>query len=403
MRPRRILLIHNYYQEPGGEDLVFSDEGSLLERRGHNVARYTTSNDTITGSGSPGLLHRMLWNSDAYRELRSRIRRDRIDLVHCHNIFPLISPAAYYAAAAEGVPVVQTLHNYRLLCPNALFFRDGHSCEDCLGRRVAWPGVLHAYYRSRRTATAATALMTGVHRLFGTWARLVAVYIALTDFARQKFIAGGLPAEKLVVKPNFVLDEAGPGSGQGNYALCVARLTREKGILCLLNAWNRVRTRLPLWIVGNGPLAPAVRAQADTPGSGVHWLGSKKPSEVRELMREAAFVVVPSEWYETFGRVVIEAFASGTPVVTADIGALAELVDPGRTGLQFHAGDADHLARQVHFAIDHPTELRRMRAEARLEFEAKYREAQNYEALMAIYHQALGRAPTRSGVPNHRS
>src|SRR5205814_1104988 len=166
------------------------------------------------------------------------IRAQRPRVAHFHNTFPLISPAAYYAARAEGVGVVQTLHNFRLLCPNALFFRDGKVCEDCLGRPVAWPGVVHGCYRGSRAASAATAVMTAAHRALGTWRTAVDVYVALTEFSRQKFIAGGLPAEKIAVKANFVYPDPGPGAGAGGYAVFVGRLSAEKGVETLLAAWR---------------------------------------------------------------------------------------------------------------------------------------------------------------------
>jgi glycosyltransferase involved in cell wall biosynthesis len=210
----RVLLLHNHYQQPGGEDQVFAAERDLLEAHGHRVLQYTTHNDQLADMGRAGLVKAAVWNGAVYRELRALIRKEKLQVAHFHNTFVLISPAAYYAAQAEGVPVIQTLHNYRLLCPNALFFREGRVCEDCLGKTFPWPGIAHACYRESRPASGTVAAMLTTHRALGTWKRAVDLYIALTGFAREKFIEGGLPSEKIVVKPNFVHPDPGAGEGR---------------------------------------------------------------------------------------------------------------------------------------------------------------------------------------------
>lgn len=387
MRTRPVLVVHNYYQQPGGEDEVFAGEGTLLQERNHPVVRYTIHNDQVTQLSPARLATATLWNQDIYRDLRRLIRTERPLVAHFHNTFPLISPAAYYAAKAEGVPVVQTLHNYRLLCPVALFFRDGHVCQECLNRAMPWPGVVHSCYRGSRTASGGVAIMLTVHRALGTWTRKVDIYIALTEFAKQKFIEGGLPAEKIVVKPNFVHPDPGIGHGCGNYALFAGRLAGEKGVATLLAAWKRLGQRIPLKIVGDGPLAPqVVESAGQIPG--VTWLGRKPATELYRLMGEATCVLFTSEWYETFGRVIIEAFAKGTPVIAANIGASGELVDHGRTGLHFRPGDPDDLADRVEWLIANTAERARMRQEARAEFEAKYTADRNYATLTDIYRRA---------------
>src|SRR5215213_9426684 len=373
----KILAVHNRYQRPGGEDQVFVDETTLLETRNHRVLRYEVHNDQVEHVDRLTLAKDTVWNTSAYRELRTIICRERPDVVHFHNTLPLISPAGYYAAKAEGVPVIQTLHNYRLLCPVALFFRDGRVCEDCMGKAVPWPGVVHRCYRGSRTAS-------------GVIATMLTVYVALTEFARNKFIEGGLPAGKIVVKPNFVAPDPGRGQGGGGYALFVGRLAPEKGTGTMLAAWDRLRTRVPLKIVGEGPLKDQV-VRVAAKRSDVEWLGHRPVADVHALMRKADMLVFPSQWYETFGRVAAEAFAAGTPVIAANIGAVAELVEHGRTGLKFRPGDPEDLATQVEWALSHSAELRRMREEVRAEFEAKYTAERNYRALMEIYEAALER------------
>lgn len=390
----KILLCHNHYQQPGGEDQSFAAEADLLESRGHEVLRYTVHNDSIEGMSRREVARRTLWSRETYAALRTLIRRARPDVMHCTNTFPLISPSAYAAARAESVPVVQSLRNYRLMCPNALFLREGRVCEDCLGKLVAWPGIRHGCYRGSRAGSAVVAGLSAVHRLLGTWTRGVDLYFTLTEFARRKFIEGGLPAEKIVVKPNFVAPDPGAGTGRGGYAIFVGRLSAEKGIDTLLAAWSRPEMELPLKIVGDGPLADQVAAAArENPR--IEWLGRRPIHAVLPLIGEAACLLMPSVWYETFGRTIIEAYAKGTPVVVSRLGAMEELVDDGRTGRLFAPGDAADLAAKVRQLLADPQRLGRMREAARDEYLDRYTAGPNHDMLMAIYERAM----TLHGTP----
>jgi glycosyltransferase involved in cell wall biosynthesis len=386
----RVLLSHNHYQQPGGEDQVFKAEGALLEAHGHRVVRYTLHNDSIADMSRPELAKATVWNGATYRELRALIGREQPQVAHFHNTFPLISPAAYYAAQAEGVPVVQTLHNYRLVCPNALFFREGRVCEDCSGKVIPWPGVAHACYRGSRSSSAAVAAMLTAHRVLGTWPRTVDTYIGLTEFARQRFIRGNLPAEKIVVKPNFVHPDPGAGRGDGEYVLFVGRLSEEKGVDTLLKAWERPQVGVPLKIVGDGPLASQVAKATERSGE-VEWLGRQPQEQVLTLMKEAKALIFPSVWYEGFPMVLAEAYAVGLPVIASDLGSMSSLVVHGRTGLRFPPGDPEELASQVEWISTHSADLQRMRTEARAEFEAKYTAERNYQLLMDIYRTVIDR------------
>lgn len=390
----KILAIHNYYQQPGGEDQVFTAETALLEAHNHQVVRYTTHNNNLIGINPVTLAQITVWNQSVYNELRSLIRREVPDIVHFYNTFPLISPAAYYAAKAEGLLVIQALHNYRLLCPNALFYRNGHICEDCLGKSVPWNGIVHACYRSSRAASGAVATMLIVHRALQTWTKMVDVYVAgMTDFARQKFTEGGFPAEKIVLKPNFVHPDPRVGSGLGGYALFVGRLAPEKGLRVILDAWQKLDKKIPLKIIGDGPLAPQV-AEATRQSPQIEWLGRKSLSELYSVMREAAFLVFPSDWYEAMPRTIIDSFALGTPVIASNIGAMSNLISHGNTGLHFNPGDSKDLAAQVDWLLAHPSELARMRHAARAEFERRYTAEANYKMLMEIYQSAISRGTT---------
>ncbi len=394
----KVLLCHNYYQEPGGEDQVFDAEGWLLESRGHDVVRFTLHNDAIHSMSKLALARKTFWNRDAYDQLKQLIRRERPDLMHCTNVFPLISPAAYTAARRAHIPVVQSLHNYRLICPKAQFVRNGKVCELCMGKRFAWPAIVHSCYRNSRSASTAVAGMLAYHWAAGTWSQAVDKYVALTEFSRRKFIEGGLPAEKIDVKPNFLRNDPGIGAGKGGYAVFVGRLSPEKGIETLLRAWQRLGGAVPLKVVGDGPLADLVRSAADGDPA-IEWVGRRPHEEVMEIVGNAHCLVFPSDWYETFGLVTVEAYAKGIPVIASNHGAMGELIDHGRTGLHFEPANSDDLAAKVQQLWADPQGRLQMRNEARAEFEAKYTYDRNYEMLIRLYEQVLGRTDKRQTEP----
>lgn len=384
----KILTVHNNYRQPGGEEQIFAGESALLKSHGHEVFRYTLDNDDISTVNPLLLAKNTLWNSTVYRDLRSLIRQKQPQIAHFHNTFPLISPSAYYAAKDEGVAVIQTLHNYRLLCPNALFFRDGRVCEDCLGRVFPLPGVVHGCYRNNRRDSAMVAATTSFHTILGTWTKAVDKFIVISQFAMDKFIQGGLPAEKLALKSNFLPSVPEPGEGKGGYAVYVGRLSIEKGLGVLLEAWRRLDRQIPLKILGDGPMAGLVtEAAREMPE--IEWLGRRPSNEVYEIVGNAAFLVFPSEWYETFGQVAIEAFAKGTPVIASSIGAIPELVNSERSGLLFSPSDPTDLAAKIDWLLAHPQALAQMRLTARSEFESKYTADRNYQRLMEIYQSVL--------------
>lgn len=389
----KIIAVHNFYQQAGGEDEVFRAEARILRAAGHTVREWSESNDRVEELSRAELAKATVWNSGSYKRMNELVREERADVVHFHNTLPLISPAAYYAASRAGAAVVQTLHNYRLICPAATLFRDGHPCEDCVGR-LPWPGVLHACYRDSAGASAAVAAMLAFHRTRGTWREQVDAYVVLTEFARAKFIAGGLPEGKLHLKPNFVDPDPGCGTG-GNTLLFAGRLTPVKGIEVLLKAWQGRSDLPPLRIAGDGEMADEVRAAAST-SPNVEYIGQVSHERVIREMQTAMALVQPSVWYEMFPVNVAEAFACGLPVVASDAGTLPEIVKNGTCGLIFRSGDAADLARNVLDLCAKPQTYQHFRAAARSEFERYYRGDRNAERLVEIYRQALRNRANRN-------
>lgn len=378
---RSVLAVHNHYQQPGGEDQVFADETALLERQGHHVVRYEEDNSRI-GNGGISAAANTVWNAGSFRRLRNVMRSSRFDAAHFHNTFPLVSPAGYYAARRSGVAVVQTLHNFRLICPGATLLRNGAVCEECVHGGSFAPAIVHSCYRQSRPATAAVAAMLSMHRAAGTWNRMVDLYIALSDFARGRLIAGGLPGERIVVKPNFVSPDPGAGDGRGGYALYVGRLSEEKGVRVLAQAWHLL-DGVPLLIAGDGPLNNLKWPK------NVQYLGRERRERIFTLMQNASVLVFPSTWYECAPMTILEAFACGLPVIGSNLGSTAELVDHRRTGLLFAPGDAENLAQQVRWAFSHPDEMQAMRTAARQEYLSKYTAERSHKALLDIYEMAI--------------
>ncbi|MCC9608049.1 glycosyltransferase [Blastopirellula sp. JC732] len=397
----KVLLCHGYYTQRGGEDLSFEDEARILARSGHTVLQYTIDNKEAERMGKLSLARNMLWNKRTYRDVQNIVRSERPDVVHCTNTFPLMSPSVYYACRETKTPIVQSLRNYRLLCPAFNFLRDGKVCEACLQKSFAWPAVRYGCYRNSRSASAMVAATYGLHRLLGTWSARIDMYFTLTQFARQKFIDGGIPAEKIMVKANCVDPDPGQGAGQGGYVIFVGRLSEEKGLPCLLEAWRKSPDLPRLKIVGGGPSASLVQAAAESDPR-IEQVGPLSQPEVMKLVGDASLLVCPSIWYETFGRVIIEAYATGTPVVASDLGAMSELIEDGITGHRFVAGDADDLAAKVRMLLDRNDLQTTLRRAARAKYEQTYTPQHNYQRLIEIYEAAIDSRAT-AGVNRESS
>ena len=344
----RVLQLHTRYRQPGGEDALVAAEASMLRAAGHEVQALTAQNPAGARAGLSALA-RSSWNPAARRGAERAARDLRPDVAHVHNTWYAMSPSVLAGLSAAGVPVVTTLHNYRLACANALLYRDGAPCTDCVGASP-WQGVRHRCYRGSVLQSAAAASSIALHGGSGTWAAHVQVFLALTEFARSTFVAAGLPSSAILVRPNATAD---PGPRRvppsaSRTVLWVGRLVPEKGVDTLLEAW-RHRSRHPdpdrdleLVIVGDGPQR-AVLERAAPPG--VRLIGAQPPERVRDLLLAARALVFPSRWYEGQPMAVLEAFAAGLPVLAADLGGLGETVAPlGRRWL-LPPGDAAAWAR----------------------------------------------------------
>jgi glycosyltransferase involved in cell wall biosynthesis len=385
----KIAIVHNRYREYGGEDVVVEREHRLLLHMGHQVAPFIRSNFAV--EEMPAVLRylaapRFVHARTAAAELAEFLRVERPDVVHVHNTFYVLSPSIYAVCAESGTPVVQTLHNYRMFCPSANFFRDGRACEECvtagLQRAVQYGCCNQSHMRSLLLATIVRA-----NRSYGA-GRVPDAYIAPSEFTRDKHIELGFPAEKFWVKPNFVDDDPGPRSGIGDFALFVGRLSPEKGVRTLLAAW-RMLPHIPLHIIGDGPLHPELHTAAVEQRMPVTFLGRQPRDEVFEAMRRARFLVFPSDAYETFGLSIAEAFACSLPVLCSGHGSMATIVANGKTGLHFIPGDAADLAAKVAWAWSHVDEISRMGVQARQEYETKYTMSHNSELLENIYRSLL--------------
>jgi len=381
LAPMHVLLVHNYYRQAGGEDRVFETERSALLAHGHTVSELTATNDVLHGIS---MVTDSVWSAPARDRLSHLLEKKKPDIVHVHNIFFALSPSILGTARRYGIPTVQTLHNYRWLCPAGTFYRNGAVCETCKRRAVPHPSIVHRCCNGSLRQSAGVASILGIHRVLGNPRESVDLFVAPTSFARKKYVEGGFPEERIVVKAHFV--SPGPyRSPDPGPALFVGRLSAEKGIGTLMQAWRELEG-VPLDIVGDGPLEADMRSEIGSGRtSGIRVMGGKSPSDVRRLISTARFVIVPSECYETFGLVVIEAFSAGVPVICSGMGAVGELVADGENGLHFSTGDHRDLAAKVRWLSGNPNERDRMGEKAYDTYRTLYSEETGYRALMETY------------------
>ena len=386
-RRMRILIAHNAYLYRGGEDTVVEAEIALLRRHGHEVMLYRRDNTELDTLPRRQAAMDSVWSKRTVVEVDRLLESFRPHLIHAHNTFPLISPSLYGVANRSDIPVVQTLHNFRLLCPQAMLMRNGRYCDDCVGR-WPWRAVLHRCYRGSLAQSAVSAGMVSSHRMLGTWRHRIRRYIVLNQMCREIFIRGGLPAEKLSIKPNFVAAGGAPGEHARRGGLFIGRLAPEKGLLTLAQA-IRQKPLIRIAVCGSGPLQATIEQS-----EGLDYIGFEQGEALRARISNAEFLVMPSTGIESFGLAAIEAFACGTPVIASRHGGLREIVEHGHNGLLVTPGNADELANAIAYAVSNPMQMRRMGLEAYQTYLARYTPERNYTTLLAIYHQALAPQPT---------
>lgn len=390
MRPLRILVAHTRYQQAGGEDVVFMLETDLLRRMGHTVVTYEQSNQQLQEIGPVAGFLQAVWSRETTSRLGALLRELKPDLAHFHNTFAMISPSAYYACQTAGVPVVQTLSNYRMGCPNACCAVNGESCERCVPHALAWPGIVRKCYRESRLATAGVAAMTAIHKALGSYASKVDAFISTTEFARRIHIRSGLPEQRVFVKPNFVYPAQTCSREGGGYAFYAGRLSTEKGVDLLLDAWRRLHRPVRLVLAGgaDGECAEVVRRAAQE-NPLIEWVGAQTHEGVGRLLQGADFLIHPSRLYEGCSMVIVEAFNAGVPCLVSGQGSLAEMVMDGREGLHFRQGDAQDLAEKVCWLADHPARAIAMGRAARARYTEQFTPERNYSLLMDIYKAAI--------------
>lgn len=390
-RTVKVLLGHTFYRSsaPSGEDAVYLNERRLLEENGIRVVTFERYNDDIDDSSLVARIKLGMgaaWSRQTYRDLSALIRAVRPDVAHFHNTFPQITPSAWAACRDNGVPVVQTLHNYRFVCPQAMLQRSGRPCEDCLESGLAH-ALRNRCYRSSLPATLAQVWTLALNRSRGSFTR-VNRFLALTRFAAGRLAAGGLPRERITVRSNYLHDPPSAGDGSGGYVVYTGRLSPEKGLFTLVRAWEGLR-RLPLKIVGDGPLRRQLEAEVTRLGLPVEFLGFLPRKEALGIIGGAMLQIVPSEWYEGFPMVILEAYARGTPVVASRIGSLEEIVAEGTTGSLFETGNAPDLAVKVSGLVSNPGRLSLMRRRVRDHFRSRYSSSSGIASLLDIYREVI--------------
>ncbi len=397
----KILQLHNHYRIPGGEDAVVRRERTLLEEHGHTVIALERSNAETAGWPAwkqARWLSQSFFSIESYRRVRDLCRRERPDVAHVHNVFFLLSPSVYYALDHEGVPIVQTCHNFRFLCANALFYVGGQVCERCKGGNYTH-AVLHRCYRDSRVQSLMMAATLAWHRYAGRWWDRIDAFIALSEFSRQKLIEGGLPKDRLFLKPNFLHAKRIPLFGGEDYAVVMGRLQEEKDVQTAIEAFQHL-TDLRLLVLGDGPLLEPLKALTQRLGlHHVEFRGFVSGEERFDILRRAKLLILPSRCYENFSVSVLEAYAMGKPVVASRIGAIAELVEDGVTGLLFEPGQPADLAQKIRQLVHDPERILQMGWAVHARFEGRFTADTNYRLLMTIYAAARRRRESRPSAP----
>jgi glycosyltransferase involved in cell wall biosynthesis len=380
----KILMIHNQYLISGGEDVSTLAEAEMLRKHGHTVDLMLSSNTAILDTPKWQVALGTVWSSKTYRAVLEKVRRKEYDIVHVQNFFPLLSPSIFFAAKKAGAKVLLSLRNYRLTCPNALLFTENQVCKRCVGKMVPFPGIRHKCYRNSFAASTVVAFMLAFHNMLRTWQKKIDGFICISDFVKKQMLEAGLPAHKLFRKYNFIVDDPGFNENPSDNFLFVGRLSPEKGIGLVLDAFGSAElAHRPLTIIGDGPLRGVVEAAAARYPN-ISYLGPKDLGETYRHMSEAYYLISSSRWHEPFGRTIAEAFACGTPVIASDAGAAPELVTDQYNGLLFPRDDQPALIQKIQEAC-HDPHYRQKRLNARESYLQRFTMEKNYPELLEIY------------------
>ncbi|WP_369211520.1 glycosyltransferase [Streptomyces flavofungini] len=399
-----VLVVHNRYSsaQPSGENNVVDQEVELLRAAGHRVGVFERRSDDIAARSLPAKAAVPLlvpFNPAVRSELAARLRAERPDVVHIHNVFPLLSPAVLTACADAGVPAVATLHNYNQICPPGTLQRDGRPCTECVGS-APLPAVRHGCYRGSRLATVPLAVSLSANRR--RWWSGVERFFCISAAQREVLVRAGMPAGRLAVKHNFVPDPDARRTGPGEHVLYLGRLAETKGVRLLMAAWDELAADggvgVPLVIAGAGPLEQEVAAWA-AGREDVRYVGLYDPEQCREVIARSVAVVAPSTWLEAFGLVVVEAMAAGVPVVAAGHGAFVELVEDGVTGLLHRPGEAGSLASRLRGITADPVRNQEMGRASRSRYERGFSPAVGLERLVEGYRAAIAGRPAGGEAP----
>lgn len=376
----KILQAHNFYQLSGGEDTVVANEKQLLEEKGHMVIPYYKHNNQLSGSfvEKLKLINNTTWSKTTFNEVDKLIQETKPDICHVHNFLPLISPSIYDACIKNGVPVVQTLHNYRLICSNGLFSREGRICEDCLNKSPMG-SVMKKCYRNSIPQTYMVANMLLKHNKKGTWSNKVDRFICMTEFAKRKFIEHGLPEKKLTVKPNFVSDNNSlVNEKKEDYLVYVGRLEKEKGVDLLLKVAQHLTTKIK--VLGEGNLSSKLSQV-----TAFEVIGKTDHAETMNYIAKAKALLFPSTLYEGMPMTVLEAFSVKTPVIATKIGAMKSMIEHQKTGLLFQLNSESAFLETIKFALSNENKMKEISNFAFKEFQLKYSKESNYQILNSLY------------------
>ena len=381
----RILFVHNFYQQAGGEDQVFLAEKDLMKEHGHEVHSYTVNNDNIHSIWTKiNTAINLSYSSNSRNKFSIELKKIKPDIVHCHNFFPLLTPSIFDACQEDRIPVVLTLHNYRLICPSVYLSKNNKPWELSIQKNPYWT-VPYKVYQNSFIGTAIIARMINLHKKRKTWRKKVDRIITLTEFAKNKFIESGFSPDNMVVKPNFIRDPFKDMNKRGKFALFIGRLSPEKGIKFLLNSWQEIN--FPLKIVGDGPLMEDLNLKKNN----IEFLGKITNESVKDLLQQTQFLVFPSQWYEGFPMVLVEAMACGTPALVTNIGSMQEIISDEINGLHFELGNQEQFIEKVNRLINDKTFCESLGENGRKTYIENYTPEVNYHQLSSIYQDAISR------------